>query len=200
MGIRRAAILLPALSCFAAATGLAEESIENPGTFQEGQFVSSVAGGVLWSPSPRGERRTFDLALAQLRLGIMLTSPHGETWWRGNWELGGEAFGGAIVTGQGDYLFGGESWLRYNFVPTRSRVTPFVELGFGLAFTDADRRIVGQEFNFISGAGAGICCRLGEHWGLTLEYRVQHISNAGMEDHNHGINAHGAMLGVSRFF
>jgi len=194
-----ATALLSVLVCQPMAARAAEVS-EWDEPFQAGGYETSVAGGVFFSPSPKGELRTYDFALFTARLGYMLTTPHRDVWWRGNWELAGEVFGGGIFTGRGDYLAGVDGWLRYNFVPRESRWTPFVEVGFGVAFTDADERIVGQDFNFISGAGAGLRCALGKQWGLVLEYRAQHISNGGLADHNRGINAHGALLGVNWFF
>jgi len=130
----------------------------------------------------------------------MFTTPHGNRWWRGNWELAGEIFGAGIFTGCGDYLAGTDGWIRYNFVPRQCRLTPFIEAGLGVGLTDADKRVVGEAFNFISAAGIGLRCQINKNWGLTIEYRAQHISNGGLADHNRGINAHGAMLGFSRSF
>jgi hypothetical protein len=205
IGVRRRAPgwwIIGAVASLLAAKAPASPALADPNDefFRAGNFEASVAGGVLFSPSPSGEKRTFDFAMFTGRLGVMLTSPHGEHWWRGNWELAGETFGSAIITGEGDYLFGADAWLGYNFVPAHSRCTPFVQVGFGAALTDADHRIVGQDFNFISGAGLGLRYRLGENWSLTAEYRLHHISNAGMSDQNRGITVHGPMLGVSWYF
>ena len=63
--------------------------------------------------------------------------------------------------------------------------------------TDIDHGIVGQPFNFNLDLGFGVRYFLGRNWSLSLEYRYQHISNAGLNKHNLGINADGPILGVS---
>ena len=131
----------------------------------------------------------------------MLGDVKGDGWWRGNFELAGEAFGSAIFDGDGSYISGGTLWLRYNFVPPNSPgLVPFAEAGAGAVSTDIDHSILGQPFNFNLDLGAGVRYLIGRNWSLSLEYRYQHISNAGLNKHNLGINADGPILGIWYFF
>jgi opacity protein-like surface antigen len=119
---------------------------------------------------------------------------------RGNFELIGDAFGSAIFVGPGDYIVGMTIWGRYNFVQPDWRIVPYVQAGAGLTVTDIDRQIVGQAFNFNLDLAIGARYLITEKWALMLEYRYQHISNANSAEHNFGINANGPILGVSYLF
>jgi hypothetical protein len=161
------------------------------------RFSAEFASGVLFSPEPRHSLQRFDFALTSFRVSAPLGQSGDSGWWRGRWELAGEAFGGPIIRGDGDYIVGSECWLRYSLDRTFCRLRPFGELGFGIAFTDASDRIVGQTLNFVSGAALGIKARVAVDAEITLEYRALHISNGGLSDRNRGINVHGVMLGIS---
>jgi len=105
-----------------------------------------------------------------------------------------------VFNGTGTYVAGATAWLRYNFVPARSRLLPYAQAGAGFVFTDIDRNLLGQDFNFNLGLGVGFRYLISERWSLSLEYRYQHISNANLAHRNVGINAHGPVLGLSFFF
>jgi lipid A 3-O-deacylase len=178
----------------------AEMTLAQP-PFHQRQWETTVNSGVMFSPFVVVKNRpTVDYAMAAVQAGRMITDPAREGWARGNFELAGEAFGGGIFDGAGDYLSGMTLWLRYNMLPEGWRVVPFVQAGAGVMFTDADRHLIGQDFNFNLEVGVGARYMLSDRWSINLEYRFQHISNANMAQRNVGINAQGVMLGVSRFF
>ena len=169
--------------------------------FQKGLFETSVGSGAMFSPFATGlSRPTLDYTVTEVRLGYMLTNPSGSNYLRGNFEVLGSLFGGAIFEGEGNYVSGMTCWMRYNFVPFESRFVPFVEGGLGLTQTDLDRRIEGQSFNFNLNLGVGVRCFVARNWSVNLDYRYQHISNAYLSHHNLGVNACGAVLSVSYFF
>ena len=191
----------------AAASGSTEEGqpaemSPTESLFAGGRYEAAVTSGVLFSPfGPSRLRPTIDYTLSALQFGYMLGGVHGDGWWRGNFEVVGEAFGGRIFEGQGSYLAGGTAWLRYNFVPRNtSWLVPYLQGGVGAESIDVDREIVGQAFNFNVSAGAGLRYFISRNCSLNLEFRFQHISNANMAPRNIGINAAGPMLGVSYFF
>jgi lipid A 3-O-deacylase len=170
--------------------------------FAHGRYEAAFNSGVLFSPflATHG-RPTLDYTITSLQLGYMLGDVKGHGWWRGNFELAGEAFASDIFRGPGSYIAGGTLWLRYNFVPQKSpKLVPFVQGGAGMVSTDIDHRIDGQPFNFNLDVGLGVRYLAGQHWALSLECRYQHISNANMGHNNLGINAIGPILGVSYFF
>jgi opacity protein-like surface antigen len=169
--------------------------------FQHGRYESSVTSGALFSPFvATSGRPQLNYTLSELQIGYMLSNVKESGWLRGNFEVAGEGFGGATFDGKGHYLSGITLWLRYNFVPERWRLVPYAQGGAGLTFTDFDRRLVGQTFNFNLGLGVGVRCFVARHWSVNLEYRYQHISNARLARQDLGVNAHGPMLGVSYFF
>ena len=70
-------------------------------------------------------------------------------------------------------------------------------MGVGFSYTNwkdvADREL-GSEFQFLLHSGAGIEYFLGEG-SVSLNYRFFHVSNAGIELPNIGLNAHIFSLG-----
>jgi opacity protein-like surface antigen len=170
--------------------------------FSAGRYEAGLTGGAFFSPFPPcANRPTINYSFPSLSLGYMLGDVKGDGWWRGNFELAGEAFGSSIFNGPGTYIAGGTLWLRYNFVPRRSGgIVPYVQAGGGAVSTDIDRGIVGQPFNFNLDAAAGVRYFFAQDWSVNLEYRYQHISNANTGPNNLGINSCGPFLGISHFF
>jgi len=197
------------LICQVATGGEAQQQTNDTKTvvmdlwFTDGQCEATFTSGALFSPfGPTKGRPTINYTISELQLGYMLTDPHGPGWLRGNVELAGEGFGGAVFLGSsGSYVAGGTLWLRYNFLRTKAYgLCPFFQGGGGFTFTDIDRGVVGQRFNFNLDLGAGARYFLSQRCSLNLEYRYQHISNANLGPHNLGINSHGPILGFSYFF
>jgi opacity protein-like surface antigen len=169
--------------------------------FQRGRFEATLTSGALFSPFIAIKNRpVINYSLSEVQLGYMLTDVNHAGWFKGNLELVGEGFAGAVFEGRGSYISGITAWLRYNFVPENWRLVPFAQAGMGLTFTDANKIVVGETFNFNLELGAGVRYFVSQNWSVNLEYRYQHISNANISRNNLGINAHGPMLGVSYFF
>jgi opacity protein-like surface antigen len=169
--------------------------------FQKGLFEASLGSGAMFSPFAVGlSRPNLDYTVNEAVLGYMLTDPSGIGILRGNFEIAGSLFGGAIFKGEGTYVTGTTVWLRYNFVPETSRFAPYAQGGMGLTSTDLDRRIESQNFNFNLNLGVGVRYFIARNWSLNLECRFQHISNADMAQRNQGVNAFGGLLSVSHFF
>ena len=87
--------------------------------FQRGRYEAAITGGALFSFSgPAVRRSAIDYSFSSLELGYMLGDVKGDGWWRGNFELAGEAFRQRhFPRRSGSYIAGGTLWLRYNFVP-----------------------------------------------------------------------------------
>jgi opacity protein-like surface antigen len=170
--------------------------------FERGRFEAAFNNGPLFSPFLATKNRpTINYTISEVQLGYMLRDLKGPGWLRGNLELAGEGFGSALFQGQGSYVAGATGWLRYNFAPRPGwRLIPYAQAGAGIVWTDLDRRMVGQDFNFNLDLGVGLRYLISRHWSLNLEYRFQHISNANLNRRNIGLNANGPLLGVSYFF
>jgi hypothetical protein len=169
--------------------------------FDKGLTEVAVNSGILFSPFPGEDSRpTLNYTQTGVEIGRMLTNVRGDGIIRGNCEILGELLGGPIVNGRGNYVANGTLWLRYNFVPQHWCIKPYAQAGAGVAMTDMNRRIVGQDFNFNLDLAAGAHYFIREQLSLNLECRFQHISNAGMSEQNWGLNALGPTVGVSWFF
>lgn len=73
---------------------------------------------------------------------------------------------------------------------------PYVECGIGLSYQSVDIYELGTDFNFLSFAGLGLSFPLNDTIHLELGYRLRHISNAGLDERNHGVTANQAQLEV----
>jgi lipid A 3-O-deacylase len=76
------------------------------------------------------------------------------------------------------------------------RVRPYIEGGIGIIYTDYTIEGQGWRFNFNPLLGVGF--EFGPDPALFLELRIHHISNAGLDDENTGVNSVLLMLG--RYF
>lgn len=169
--------------------------------FQRNNYELSLSSGIMFSPigADKG-RHTVDYTLSGMQLGWMVTDVNDAGWLRGNVELEFEAMGGTVFQGRGSYIAGGTIWGRYNFIQPNWRLIPYAQAGLGAEGTDMDQRLIGENFNFNLGVGAGVRCFVAKKWALDVEFLYQHISNATIARHDLGINAVGPMLGLSYFF
>jgi hypothetical protein len=171
-------------------------------SFDKGTREFSAGVGIFISPFlALSGRPTENFAGPDFQIGYMLSSPeHDESQWRGNFEIAGELFGAGIFRGKGNYVASTTLWLRYNLIPPKSKLVPYLQIGAGVTLTDADQSSFGQVFNFNEGVAFGVRYFVRPDCSLNGEYRMLHISNAGMADRNLGINAQGAMLSASWYF
>lgn len=120
-------------------------------------------------------------------------------WWRGNWELLADLFGGWQFRPEGAYFIGAGPHLRYDFA-TGHRWVPFIDGGAGVSATDIREPDLSTTFEFNLQAGAGIHYYLKNNLALTLQWRFIHLSNAGIKYTNLGVNSSTFLLGLSHFF
>lgn len=147
-----------------------------------------------------GSTETHDFAVAKLHLGRMVGGVFGkDQWYRGNWELLGELFAGGQINPGNAYVVGLTPLLRYNFA-TGTRWVPFIDAGAGVTLTDIGPPDLSTRFQFNTQAGVGVRRFITRHSALTLQYRFFHISNAGIDDPNHGVNTSMFYAGISWFF
>ena len=146
----------------------------------------------------------FDYELQTLRIGYMLTNIHYTGVLRGNTEFLFEVFGGPVYQGPGNYLAGGAFQLRYNFVQPRAKLIPYVQLGLGALYSDAQtnhKQIeLGSPGEFTEQIGFGLNYLFWTHWAASFELGFRHISDAGITHRNTGVNSLGGLCGLSYFF
>lgn len=164
----------------------------------------NVTGAFFFFDRGGNNRPSIDLAVDSLRLGLMLSNPHGSNFLAGNFELLGEVYAGPIFQGPGNVTSGATLFIRYNFIQPQARVIPYLQIGAGGVYTDIDEKKSGGlvslpvEFN-LQGVG-GTRVMLNDRWSLVIEAGYRHISNATIKLPNYGIDSVGGNLGFGFFF
>ena len=145
---------------------------------------------------------TFNYARTSIRLGWMLNDPGAKkSLFRGNWEAVFELSSSAIFKGSGDYIMGIAALLRYNFLQSDSQLVPYIQGGAGIAYTDAYYYpAIGQGFNFTPQASMGLRYLVNRFLSIDAEAMFHHISNAGLDSRNKGVNSFGGYVGITYYF
>jgi lipid A 3-O-deacylase len=136
---------------------------------------------------------------AGLRYGWILTAPHGPGFLNGRFEYAVDAIPMFLVFQPRNTTYGfgvNPLGLKWNFA-TRGDVVPYVELGGGTLFTTNEVPTGTSKINFTSSAAFGVHFLRERAW--TAEVRYTHISNAGLESPNPGINTLQFRIGIGRF-
>jgi len=161
--------------------------------------VGITLGGSLGSRI-LGSSERHDFVLSKLSVGHVFSNVFAkDSWYAGNFELLGEVFGGEQVKPVGAYLVGVTPVLRYDFA-TGTRLVPFFDIGAGVTATDIGRPDLGGTFEFNLQTGPGIHWFIGKKTVLTFQYRFLHLSSAGLETPNLGVNTSVFYVGISRLF
>jgi len=79
------------------------------------------------------------------------------------------------------------------------RFVPFFEGGEGALWTTVRYLSLGGKAQFSSQVGIGLHCFLERDLALTFGFRYRHISNAGLDSPNHGLNTHFFVVGLTHF-
>jgi lipid A 3-O-deacylase len=151
-----------------------------------GHSVSGGRGGIgIWN--------------AGLRYGWILTDAHGPGFLKGRFEYALDAVPAYLIFQTTNTAYGvglNPLNLKWNFA-ARGRVLPYLELTGGTLFTTHSVPPQISSINFTSGAAIGAHF-LGER-SWNLEIRYLHISNAGLERLNPGINTVEVRVGIGKF-
>ena len=136
---------------------------------------------------------------AGLRYGWILTDTHGPGFLKGRFEYALDAVPAYLIFQPTNTAYGvglNPLNLKWNFA-ARGRVLPYLELSGGTLFTTHSVPPHTSSINFTPAAAMGAHF-LGERtW--TLELRYLHISNAGLDRSNPGINTVEVRLGIGKF-
>jgi hypothetical protein len=137
---------------------------------------------------------------AGFRYGWVLTEPHGPGFLRGRFEYGVDAVPVFLLFQPSNTAYGAAVnpfALIWNF-DTHGRVVPYVDLGGGALFTNTQVPPGTSRINFTTSGAVGLHFLAGKlNW--TADVRFMHISNAGLETLNPGINTVQLRLGVGWF-
>jgi lipid A 3-O-deacylase PagL len=177
-----------------------EFSTEPPPPFAKGSRELAITLGAGPGEPILGSQSQHDMALAVFRAGRTLSDTfEQDTFWEGHCEALGELFAATQYSPGLHYVVGVLPLLRYDFTHWEPLV-PFCDLGAGLTLTDISRPDLSGDFQFNEQIGVGAHYLFGERTAVTFEYRFMHISNAGLKEPNHGVNANIFSAGLTWFF
>jgi opacity protein-like surface antigen len=168
--------------------------------FRQGTRHTGFELGIGLGAGAFGGKDGHKLALGAVRFGRMLGGLEAEKrWYRGNSEWMAELWGGIQYSPRRRTLFGITPLLRYNFA-TDSPWVPFINGGVGFAYTNIGGPDLSNGFQFNIQVGAGTHYFLREDTALTIQYRWLHLSNAGLNRPNTGLNSQIIYAGLERFY
>lgn len=162
------------------------------------QTVGVVVGGMLPVRMMDAQSSKLNGVALHPSWQIAFTDPIGEGWWRGSIALGVEAALLGFTQPTGAYGVGITPKLIYTLA-SFGRLKPYLEGGGGPLWTNFDGCIPeqGSDFNFLVWGGAGATYDLTARWALNAGVRFSHISNAGADSPNRGLNYLLPFVGVS---
>ena len=147
-----------------------------------------------------GTEHHHDWWLATLDLEWILSEVVAkEKWYRGNWEIAFEVFGGQQFEPSSAYLVGFAPLLRYDFA-LGHRWVVFAQGGSGGTLTDIRDGDLSTTFEFNLQTGVGARFFIHDNVSLTFQTRLIHLSNASIELPNAGVNNVTFLFGVSWWF
>lgn len=91
-------------------------------------------------------------------------------------------------------------FLKMGLLPQTSKFQPYLKAGLGLVYMTQHTREQATQFNFAEQGGIGMHYFFAKNWGLTIEGLYRHLSNAGIEHPNQGINTYFGSVGVTYNF
>jgi hypothetical protein len=185
-------LLLAALLSIAGSRAFAQAGPE--GASSEWQIWTGGGHGINGSTSDTG---VWNLGL---RYGIVITSPHGPGFLKGQLEYALDVVPVWVITQRINTAYGGGvNPFAFKWILTSpKKVKPYFEIEGGTLFTNTKVPEGTSQINFTS-SGAFGAHFLGAKHNFSAEVRFMHISNAGMTKPNPGINTIQVRIGFGAF-
>ncbi len=149
--------------------------------------LSVFAGGGTWVPGGTSDTQVFN---AGVGLGKVITGEHLGGFMRGNFEYGVDFIPVYYFAQPGDNAYGvsfSPVKLRWNFTRPK-KVTPYLELGGGVLFTNNNVPDFTNDVNFTTQARLGVNIFTRKQRSVSVDMAYVHISNAGLASPNPGLN------------
>jgi len=89
---------------------------------------------------------------------------------------------------------------KVGLLPQTSKFQPYLKMSAGLTYFSLHTKEQGTQFNFNEYGALGIHYFFRKDLGLTIEGRFRHLSNAGIDDPNSGINTNFLVAGITYQF
>ena len=186
--------LLVVLACLLLNAGEVRAQAGPEGGGNEVQVWTGGGHGLNGSSSDTG---VWNLGV---RYGWVLTDAVGPGPLRGRFEYAVDVVPAFLLTQRNGTAYGlglNPIGLKWNFA-ARQSVTPYVELGGGLLFSNTQVPPGTSRVNFTPSGALGLHF-LRSKYNWSAEVRFMHISNAGLATPNPGINTIQVRLGFGRF-
>jgi Lipid A 3-O-deacylase (PagL) len=135
-----------------------------------------------------------------LRYGIVISSPHGPGFLRGQLEYALDVVPAWVIVQKTNTAYGGGvNPFAFKWILTSpKKVKPYFEIEGGTLFTNTKVPEGTSQVNFTTSGALGAHF-LGAKRNLSTEVRFMHISNAGMTNLNPGINTIQVRVGFGAF-
>jgi len=185
-------LLFVALLSISASRAFAQAGPE--GASSEWQVWTGGGQGINGSTSETG---VWNLGL---RYGIVITSPHGPGFLKGQLEYALDVIPAWVIVQKTNTAYGGGiNPFAFKWILTSpKKVKPYFEIEGGTLFTNTKVPEGTSQINFTT-SGAFGAHFLGEKHNFSAEVRFMHISNAGMTKPNPGINTIQVRIGFGAF-
>ncbi len=139
------------------------------------------------------------------RLGWMLDDLRSSWFFGGNEEFLIEGFAGPVFSGPGNVVAGATLILRHNFVMHEDAwLVPFFQIGAGGVYNDIEQNhtqvSIGLPVEFNLQTSLGTRFRLNRAWSIDSEFQYRHVSNAGTDRRNGGVDSVGFLVGLGHMF
>lgn len=153
--------------------------------------------GYGWQYTNESRPNHFQITPFMPSVAVPLTGTMGPGFLRGRFEWNPELF---LALFNHPYVrpILGITPLQFHYeLEPKGKWSPYLMLGAGVFRSDINRRETGSRINFNPQGAVGIRYALGNRFSLLGEYRHTHISNAGLNDDNSGMNTHTFLVGIS---
>ncbi|MBI3317561.1 MAG: acyloxyacyl hydrolase [Candidatus Omnitrophica bacterium] len=156
-----------------------------------------VRAGYGWQYTNNSRPNNFQIISLLPSVAYPLTDDIGPAWIRGRFEWNPELNLALFTHPYVRPLFGA-TLLQFHYgLEPKGRWSPYLLAGAGVLRADINRRETRSRVNFNLQAGIGVGYAISERTSLLFEYRHTHISNAGLDEDNSGLNTHTFLAGVS---
>jgi Lipid A 3-O-deacylase (PagL) len=174
-----------------------------PGTFAQAGPEGAASEWQMWTGGGHainGSTSSTGVWNLGLRYGIVITSPHGPGFLKGQLEYALDVVPAWVIIQPTTTAYGGGiDPFAFKWILSKPRkVKPYFEIGGGTLFTNTKVPEGTSQINFTTGGALGAHF-LGDKRNFSVEVRFMHISNAGMTKPNPGINTVQVRIGLGVF-
>jgi len=184
------------LSLLFAGTALADEAESSSGTLEAIEILTGFSGAKI---KEKGDLHVYpDMVAFDLNLKGLTQKFNFNP--RSLLQFQIEPYLGYVAEPDSNAEIGTNFFLKAGILPQTSKFQPYIKAGIGMAYMTLHTREQGTQFNFTETGGIGFHYFLWKNTAITVEGRFRHLSNAGIDDPNSGINSYFGLGGITYQF